>query len=108
MVTGITSWSHDGSKVVFTGAEPGRPPRVFLLDPTSGVTRAITQEETSDPLLTPDGEMLLVKDNSMAYVIYSMQGGHPEPTKRYIGHRIAAAVEYDRPNHLCLGWYTAR
>jgi eukaryotic-like serine/threonine-protein kinase len=81
MVTGVTSWSHDGSKVVFTGTEPGRPPRVFLLDPTSGVIRAITQEETSDPLLAPDGEMVLVKDNSMAYAIYSMQGGRPEPTK---------------------------
>jgi eukaryotic-like serine/threonine-protein kinase len=77
MVTGVTSWSHDGRKVVFTGTEPGRPPRVFLLDPTSGVIRAITEEETSNPLLTPDGEMMLVKD-SAGYSIYAMQGGQTE------------------------------
>ena len=81
MVTGVTSWSHDGGKVAFTGTEPGRPPRVFLLDPTSGVTRAITQEETSDPLLTPDGSKMLVKDNSTGYAIYPIQGGQTEPTK---------------------------
>jgi len=80
MVTGATSWSRDGSKVVFTGTEPGRAPRVFLLDPTSGATRAITDEQTSDPLLTPDGEMVLVK-GSASYSIYSMQGGQTKPTK---------------------------
>lgn len=80
MVTGVTSWCRDGSKVVFTGTEPGKPPRVFLLDPTSGATRAITDEQTSDPLLTPDGQMVLVKDPT-GYSIHSMQGGQTKPTK---------------------------
>jgi Tol biopolymer transport system component len=80
MVTGVTSWSHDSSKVVFTGNEPGRPPRVFLLDPTSGAIRAITDEGTSDGLLTPDGEMVLAKD-STGYSVYPLQGGRRKPTK---------------------------
>ena len=81
MVTGVTSWSHDGSKVVFTGTESGRPPRIYLFDLASGTTRALTPEETSDPLLSPDGESVLVKDKSMAFVLYSLKGGEPEPTK---------------------------
>lgn len=81
MVAGVTSWSHDGSKVVFTGTEPGKPPRVYLLDPTSGATRAITPEESSAPLLTPDGEMVLAKDKTTAFAIYPVKGGEPEPIK---------------------------
>ncbi len=82
MVKGVTSWSHDSSRVVFTGAEPGKPPRVYLLNPATGATRAITPEETSDPLITPDGKSVLVKDKSKAYSIYSVEGGE---TKRAIG-----------------------
>jgi serine/threonine protein kinase/Tol biopolymer transport system component len=81
MTTGVTSWSQDSRKVVFTGTEPGQPPRVFLLDPASGVVRAIMQVQTSDPLLTPDGETLLFKDNEMRYALYPMQGGRTEPAK---------------------------
>src|SRR5271166_1283215 len=81
MLTGVTTWSHDGSEVAFTGTEPGRPPRVFLLNLTSGETRAITPEETSDPLLSPDGETVLVRNKSMAFAMYPVKGGEPEPTK---------------------------
>ena len=80
-LAGSTSWSHDGSKVVFTGTEPGKRPRVYLLDPTSGATQAITPEQTSGPLLTPDGQKVLVKDKLMVFSIYPVQGGEPEPTK---------------------------
>ena len=80
-VAGSASWSHDGSEVVFTGTEPGKRPRVYLLDPTSGAIRAITPEETSGPLLTPDGQKVLVKGKSIDFSIYPVQGGEPEPTK---------------------------
>ena len=81
MITGVASWSRDGSKVVFAGTEPGRPPRVFLFDPNSGTTRSVTPEETSDPLLTPDGETLLARDKSMVFALYRVAGGNPEPAK---------------------------
>jgi eukaryotic-like serine/threonine-protein kinase len=102
MVTGATSWSRDSNKVVFTGTERGRPPRVFLFDPTSGNTRALTPEETSDPLLTPNGEMVLVKDKSTAFVIFSVKGGEPEPTKG-----IAPAdspLQWDADNRTIYVW----
>jgi hypothetical protein len=89
MTTGVTSWSQDSKKVVFTGTELGQPPRVFLLDPASGVVRAITQERTSDPLLTPDGETLLFKDSEMRYALYPMHGGRTEPAKGISGTELA-------------------
>ena len=81
MLTGKSSWSRDNTKIVFAGSEPGHLSRVYLLNPASGETRAITPDETSDPLLTPNGEAVLVKNKSMAYVIYPIHGGPPEPTR---------------------------
>lgn len=81
LLTGKSSWSHDGTKIVFNGIEPGHLPRVYELDPQSGVTQAITPDETTDPLLTPDGKALMVKDKSMTYVIYPLSGGSAEPTR---------------------------
>ena len=81
MLKALTSWSRDGRKVVFTGAEPGHAPKAYLLDPNSGQTRPITPDETTDPLITPDGEAVLVRDKSMAFVIYPIKGGNVKPTR---------------------------
>jgi eukaryotic-like serine/threonine-protein kinase len=102
MITGVTSWSHDGSRVAFTGTEPGRPPRVFLLNLTSGAIQAITPEETSDPLLTPDGETVLVKNKSMAFVKYPIKGGEPEPTKGMVA--TDSPLQWDESGRTIYVW----
>lgn len=102
MVTGAVSWSHDSRKLVFTGAEPGKPPRIYLLDLTSGAARVLTPEGTSDPLLTPDGETLLAKDKSMAYAIYRMTGGDPEPTKGFSASDLP--LQWDASNRTIYVW----
>lgn len=81
MVASLTSWSNDGTKVVFTGAEPDNLSRVYLLDLKSGMTRALTPEETSEPLISPDGQWLLARSRSMAFAVYPLTGGEPRPLK---------------------------
>jgi Tol biopolymer transport system component len=72
-----SSWTSDGSKILFTGADVDRPPRSYLLEVKSGVTRAVTPDDTSDGIISPSGEYVVARDSSRTYQVYSLAGRAP-------------------------------
>ena len=76
-----SSWTNDGSRILFTGAEANRPPRSYLLDVESGATRAVTPEDTSDGIISPSGENVVARDSSRKFTVYSVAGRDPRPVE---------------------------
>lgn len=74
-----SSWTSDGSKILFTGTEANRPPRSYLLDVESGATRAVTPEDTSDGIISPSGEYIVARDSAQKFNVYSVAGRNPRP-----------------------------
>jgi predicted Ser/Thr protein kinase len=76
-----SSWTNDGSRILFTGAEANRPPRSYLLDVESGATRAVTPEDTSDGIISPSGGYVVARDSSRKFMVYSVAGRDPRPVE---------------------------
>jgi hypothetical protein len=78
-LSGRIVWHLDGDRVGFNGAEPGRPPRAFVFERSTGQTRAVTPENTlAMPGLAPDGHVLAyAKDGSLAF--HPLAEGDPQP-----------------------------
>jgi hypothetical protein len=72
-------WHVDAGRVGFNGAEPGRPPRAFLFERSTGRSRAVTPENTRAMVgLLPDEQVLaLAQDGSLAF--YPIAGGERRP-----------------------------
>ena len=73
------AWYPDGKRILFTGSEPGRPPRLFVYDLATGASRPITPEGTSALVITdigmsPDGKRILVT-TSGRYAVLALEGG---------------------------------
>lgn len=51
----------DGKHILFVGHEPGKPPRVFVQDLTGGAARPVTPEGVVASLVSPDGNLLLIR-----------------------------------------------
>ncbi len=75
------SWTSDGSRVAFAGAEPGKPPRIYLLDLAAGKVRPITGEGVTNPFISPDGHSLIARNAQREFALYSLDGGAPQPVK---------------------------
>src|SRR5271165_296508 len=76
-----SSWTSDGSRILFTGADANRRPRSYLLEVESGTTRAVTPEDTSDGIISPSGEYIVARDSSRKFMVYSVAGGEPRPVE---------------------------
>ena len=74
-----SAWHVDGDRVGFNGTEPGRPPRAFLFERSSGKARPVTPESTlALPGLSPDERVLAyAKDGSLAF--HPLAGGEARP-----------------------------
>jgi hypothetical protein len=72
-------WHVDGSRVGFNGAEPGRPPRAFLFERSTGRSRAVTPEgAVALPGLSPDDHVLAcAEDGGLAF--HPLSGGEARP-----------------------------
>jgi hypothetical protein len=70
-------WSLDGRRILFRGAEPGRPARTFLLDLAGGGPRPVTPEGSSLGVLSPDGESVATIDAAGRLLIFPVKGGTP-------------------------------
>jgi Tol biopolymer transport system component len=70
-------WSLDGRRILFPGAEPGRPPRTFLIDVAGGGPRPATPEGSSLAVLSPDGEAVASVDAAGRILVYPADGGAP-------------------------------
>jgi hypothetical protein len=71
-------WSQDGRLLLFSGSEPGRPVRAWLLDLAGpGPPRAVTPEGSSVAILSPDGESVATVDADGKMLLCSVAGGPP-------------------------------
>ena len=69
----------DGKHALECGNESGRAARCYVQDITGGPPRPITPEGTSDGLVSPDGEKVLVRGPEGKYLVYPVAGGAPRP-----------------------------
>jgi Tol biopolymer transport system component len=81
LIAGGSSWSDDGSKVLFSGADQDRPARSYLLDLKSGSTHPVTPEETTEAMISPDGHFVVARDRSLGFAIYKIDTDESEPIK---------------------------
>jgi dipeptidyl aminopeptidase/acylaminoacyl peptidase len=86
------AWMPDSKSIVFSSAEPGHPPRTYLLDLQGGSPRAITPEGTLGGFVSPDGKFLLAIDGKRQRWLYPLAGGEPQkfnvvpnPNERIMG-----------------------
>ncbi len=75
------SWTSDGSSVAFTGAEPGKQPRVYVLDVEAGKVRPVTAEGVTKPFFAQDGRSLIAQNAQREFALYPLDGGAPQPLK---------------------------
>ena len=73
------NWVRDGSKFAFMGAEPGKPPRTYLLDTKIGKASAVTPEGTTDPLISPDAKAVIARNEQQVFRLYPLDGSNPQP-----------------------------
>ncbi|MGE5344987.1 MAG: protein kinase domain-containing protein [Acidithiobacillales bacterium] len=70
-------WSLDGRRILFSGEEPGRPARLFLLDVDGGAPRPATPEGISQGVLSPDGNSVAALDAAGKMLVFAVSGGPP-------------------------------
>jgi Tol biopolymer transport system component len=60
MRTALAHWSPDGQQIAFSGANPGKPWKIFLIAKDGGSPQPLTSENAveTDPTWTPDGSSL--------------------------------------------------
>jgi len=75
------NWTRDGSKFAFLGSEPGKLPRAYLLDTTTGRASSVTPEGTTDPLISPDGKLVAARDQQQGVRLYPVGSGDPVALK---------------------------
>jgi hypothetical protein len=75
------SWTSDGAALAFTGAELGKPPRIYVLDLAAGKVRPVTGEGVTNPYFSPDGRSLIARNAQREFELYPLDGGAPQPVK---------------------------
>jgi serine/threonine protein kinase/Tol biopolymer transport system component len=71
------AWLPDGQSVIFSLAEPGHRPRVYLQELNGGSPRPLTPEGVLGRMLTPDGKFLLAADSQHQIFLFPTAGGEP-------------------------------
>jgi eukaryotic-like serine/threonine-protein kinase len=64
MVSQLPRWSPDGKQIAFTGAEPGRASKIYLVSADGGTPQSVAPQEPNrmDPDWLPDGNSLVFGD----------------------------------------------
>jgi serine/threonine protein kinase/Tol biopolymer transport system component len=81
----VLSWFPDGRRLLVSGEEPGRLPRLYELDLAGGKTRPLTPYGVVIPLfayaspISPDGRQVVGWDLELRPWIYPVEGGAPRP-----------------------------
>ncbi len=74
-------WLPDGKRIVFSGAEQGRPARCYIQNIESGQTKAITPEGTTfrvgQQAVSPAGDSVVATDLKGKVSLYPISGGEP-------------------------------
>jgi eukaryotic-like serine/threonine-protein kinase len=70
-------WTPDSKSIIFTGSDPGRSLRTYIMDAQGGTPRALTPEGVSGWIVTNDGQSLLTYDRTHHITLYPIAGGDP-------------------------------
>ena len=78
---GGTSFTPDGQRVLTTANEPGRGPRIFVVDLAGGKPRALTPEgyRAFSRGISPDARSVAVTGPDRRVYLYPLSGGEPTP-----------------------------
>ena len=68
-------WFPDGRRIVFVGAERGRPQRTWIQEAPDGLPRAVTPEGVVGVTTSPDGNWVATVTLDLALVIFPLRGG---------------------------------
>jgi dipeptidyl aminopeptidase/acylaminoacyl peptidase len=71
------NWLPDGRRILFVGAERGRPQRTWIQDPPRGLPRAITPEGAVGVTTSPDGRWVATVTRDSTLTVFPLQGGEP-------------------------------
>jgi len=71
------SFLPDGRRIVFIGAERGRPQRTWIQEPPGGTPHPVTPEGTAGATTSPDGRWVAALDQSLRLTLFPLQGGEP-------------------------------
>jgi hypothetical protein len=74
MVHGSGRWTPDGKWIVFSGFEPGKKARTWIMSAEGGKSQPLTPEGIVVNQVTPDGERVLVRDPEGRYFLYPLHG----------------------------------
>ena len=76
------SWFPDGQRVLVAGAEAGHGSRLYVVDVSSGASRAVTPEGVTVyhwRAISPDGRSALALRPDGTPTLYPLEGGEPRP-----------------------------
>ena len=76
------NWFPDGKRILINGREPGKAPRLFVLDIAGGSPRPITPEGVTilGQAVSPDGKSIAARGPDGRIAIYPAEpGGDPRP-----------------------------
>jgi dipeptidyl aminopeptidase/acylaminoacyl peptidase len=71
-------FSGDGKLLLFSGSEPGRPGRAWLIDLAGGAPRAVTPEGCTMAVLSPDARSVAAIDPEGKLLLFAVSGGPPK------------------------------
>jgi Tol biopolymer transport system component len=78
----VASWLPDGRRIVFVGAERGRPNRTWVQALPAGLPEPLTPEGTLGSVPSPDGRWVAAVAPDSTLVLCPLQGGEPKPVAK--------------------------
>jgi Tol biopolymer transport system component len=71
------SWFPEGRRIVFVGAEHGRPQRTWVQDLPAGVPSPVTREGAIGVTTSPDGQWVATVTQDSTLMLFPLKGGAP-------------------------------
>ena len=72
-------WFPDGRRILFQGNVAGQAPRLWVQSLDGSAPRAVTPDNVSGTVVTPDGTRVLGKTVDRRFFFFPVAGGKPEP-----------------------------
>ncbi len=79
------SWLSDGRRIVYVGAEQGRPQRTWVQELPDGLPRPVTPEGTTGAVTSPDGRWVAAVAPDSTLMLFPLQEGEPRSVGKLAG-----------------------